>query len=161
MEPRVNFITVATADLDAARTFYRDGLGWSPLLDVPGEIVFFQVGPGLVLGFFEQSLFVADLISAGAAGEPGTDWVGGVGGGEAVAVSGLTLSHNVGSEAAVDETFAAAVRAGARVVKPPQTASFGGYHAHIADPNGTVWEIAYNPGWRVDSTGTVVLGPEE
>ncbi|MEP6559585.1 MAG: VOC family protein, partial [Nakamurella sp.] len=49
MQQRVDFITFATADLAAARSFYQHGLHWQPLLDVPDEIVFFQIGPGLVL----------------------------------------------------------------------------------------------------------------
>ena len=61
MEQHLNFITLATRDLDAARAFYRDGLGWEPLIDVPGEIIFFQVGPGLVLGLFEAGKFDEDL----------------------------------------------------------------------------------------------------
>jgi hypothetical protein len=50
MEQRVNFVTVATPDLDTARRFYVDGLGWTTTLDVPGEILFFQIGPGIMLG---------------------------------------------------------------------------------------------------------------
>ena len=60
MEPRVSFLTFATADLEAARAFYVSGLGWSPLMDVPGEIVFFQIAPGQVLGFFDAEKFAAD-----------------------------------------------------------------------------------------------------
>ena len=56
MEQHLNFITLATRDLDAARAFYRDGLGWEPLLDVPEEIIFFQVAPGLVRGLFEAGI---------------------------------------------------------------------------------------------------------
>jgi hypothetical protein len=146
MERSATFITVATADLDAARAFYVDRLGWSPLLDVPGEILFFQVGFGMTLGLFDAESFAADL---GAAA------------GSAVPVTGLTLSQNVGSSAEVDETVAAAQAAGATVVKPPQLAAFGGYHGHFADPNGLIWEIAYNPGWSVDAEGAVRLVPIE
>jgi uncharacterized protein len=146
MERRATFITVATADLEAARTFYVDRLGWSPLLDVPGEILFFQVGFGMTLGLFEAENFAADL-STGA--------------GSALPLTGLTLSQNVGSSAEVDQTVAAAQAAGATVVKPPQLAAFGGYHGHFADPNGLIWEIAYNPGWSVDAEGTVRLVPIE
>ncbi|SFP99307.1 hypothetical protein SAMN05421810_104132 [Amycolatopsis arida] len=141
MEQRVDILTLATADLDAARRFYRDGLGWSPLLDVPDEIVFFQVAPRLVLGLFRADRFRADL--GGTAAEP--------------SLTGITLSHNVASPDAVDETVRAAVRAGARLVKPPQRADFGGYHGHVADPNGVIWEICHNPGWRVDPDGRVHL----
>ena len=61
MEQQVHFTTLATADLDAARRFYVEGLGWRPLLDVPGEIVFFQIAPGTVLAFFEAAKFAQDL----------------------------------------------------------------------------------------------------
>ena len=142
MDPRVHFITFATADLDAARRFYVAGLGWEPLLDVPDEIIFFQVGPGLVLGLFDLEKFDQDI-----EGRTST-----------TAVAGVTLSHNVDTPAAVDEVIASAVAAGATVLKAPQYASFGGYHAHFQDPNGIIWEIAHNPGWSVDDTGTVLLG---
>jgi catechol 2,3-dioxygenase-like lactoylglutathione lyase family enzyme len=143
MQPRIHFITFATADLDAARAFYRDGLGWVPLADVPGEIIFFQVAPGLVLGLFDAAKFNEDLL-----GQATT-----------TAVSGVTLSHNVGSPAEVDNTVEALVAAGAAVLKPPQQGAFGGiYHAHVTDPNGLVWEIAHNPGWNIDGDGKVSFG---
>ena len=142
MDPRIHFITFATRDLDAARAFYRDGLGWEPLMDVPGEIIFFQTGPGLVLGLFDAEQFNDDL------GGQTTE----------AAVSGVTLSHNVDSPAAVDATVKAAVDAGAVIRKPPQFASFGGYHGHVVDPNGIIWEIAHNPAWSIDETGRVSLG---
>ncbi|WP_349902475.1 VOC family protein [Parafrigoribacterium humi] len=142
MEPRIHFITFATADLDAARAFYRDGLGWDPLMDVPGEIIFFQVAPGLVLGLFDAEKFTEDL-----KGQAPT------------AVSGVTLSHNVGSPAEVDSTVQALVAAGATVLKSPQQGAFGGiYHAHVTDPNGLVWEIAHNPGWSIADDGKVSFG---
>jgi len=43
MKQAASFVTLATPDLDAARAFYVAGLGWEPLFDVPGEILFFQV----------------------------------------------------------------------------------------------------------------------
>ena len=142
MEPRVHFVTFATGDLDAARAFYRDALAWQPLLDVPGEIIFFQVGPGLVLGLFDARKFDEDL---GRGGAP--------------TVSGVTLSHNVDGPEAVDKIVTAALAAGAVLVKAPVRAVFGGYHGHFGDPNGIIWEIAYNPNWRVDESGTVSLSP--
>ena len=142
MDPRIHFITFATRDLDAARAFYRYGLGWDPLVDVSGEIIFFQTGPGLVLGLFDAEKFNDDL--------------GGLVSG--TAISGVTLSHNVDSPAAVDETINAAVAAGATLLKAPQQASFGGYHGHFIDPNGIIWEVAHNPGWSIDDAGKVIFG---
>ncbi|NYE48145.1 hypothetical protein HDA32_003265 [Spinactinospora alkalitolerans] len=144
MDPRIHFITFATPDLDASRAFYRDGLGWEPLADVAGEIIFFQTAPGLVLGLFDARKFREDL--AGAVSDTG--------------IAGVTLSHNVDGPEAVDAVLEAAVRAGAELVKPPQRAAFGGYHGHFADPNGVIWEICHNPWWSVDGTGRVLLGDE-
>ncbi|MDE3720618.1 VOC family protein [Nocardiopsis sp. N85] len=144
MEQRTHFITLATADLEAVRRFYVEGLGWEPRLDVAEEIVFFQVAPGLLLGFFDAVKFDRDLGGAGDA---------------PVAPSGLTLAHNVGGPQEVRDLVAAMATAGGTVLKPPQEGAFGGvFHAHVADPNGVVWEIAHNPHWRVDEDGTVHLG---
>ena len=141
VDQRIHFLTLATPDLDAARAFYRDGLGWTTLLDVPGEIIFFQSAPGQVLGLFDAQKFTEDL---------------GRNGGPAM-VSGLTLSHNVDGLEEVRAVFDAAITAGATVIKEPQRAAFGGYHGHFADPNGLVWEICHNPGWSIDGDGKVVL----
>lgn len=141
MDQRIHFTTLATPDLDAARAFYRDGLGWTALLDVPGEILFFQIGPGLVMGLFDAQKFTEDL---GHDGGPAK-------------VSGLTLSHNVDGPAEVDAIVDRAVKAGATLVKPPQQAAFGGYHGHFADPNGVLWEICHNPGFSIADDGTVRL----
>lgn len=143
MDPRISFITVATPDLDGVRAFYRDGLGWEPLADVPGEVIFFQTGPGLVLGFYDSAAFAADL------GRP----VGDTG------IGGVALSHNVDSAVDVDRVVDQMLAAGATLIAASRFASFGGYHGHVADPNGVVWEIAHNPGWHVDDTGTVILTP--
>ncbi|MDJ0360417.1 VOC family protein [Rhodococcus sp. H29-C3] len=141
MDQRIHFLTLATPDLDAARMFYRDGLGWTPLLDVPGDIIFFQTAPGLVLGLFDAQKFVEDM---GQSGGPAS-------------VSGLTLSHNVDSSEAVDAVVAASLKAGATLIKSPRRADFGGYHGHFADPNGLIWEICHNPGWSIDDNGNVRL----
>ncbi len=142
MQQQANFITFATADLDAAREFYCTGLGWKPLLDVPGEILFFQVGPGLVLGLFDAGSFESDL--AGAA--------------TSSAVSGVTIANNVDSRDEVIRVVDQMSTAGATVLKSPQEGAFGGiFHAHVRDPNGVIWEVAHNPGWHVADNGTVLF----
>lgn len=143
MDQQLNFITFATRDLDAARRFYVEGLGWHPLMDVAGEIIFFQVAPGLVLGLFDSEKFNEDLNVSGPL----------------PTVSGVTLSHNVDSAEEVVRTVERLEAAGATVLKPAQPGAFGGiFHGHVEDPNGIVWEIAHNPGWRIDENGTVALG---
>jgi catechol 2,3-dioxygenase-like lactoylglutathione lyase family enzyme len=140
MKQDVHFITVATPDLDAARAFYVGALEWVPLIDVPGEIIFFQVAPGAVLGLFDAEKFAEDL-GQGAA---------------APAVAGVTLSHNVGSADQVHTVVAVMSAAGGIVLKPAQPGAFGGiFHAHVQAPGGIIWEIAHNPGWHVADDGSV------
>jgi catechol 2,3-dioxygenase-like lactoylglutathione lyase family enzyme len=142
LDQNLHFLTFATADLDAARRFYVDGLDWQPLMDVAGEIIFFQIAPGLVLGFFDAQKFAEDL---------GHD--------AAPAISGATVAHNVDSPDDVRALTDTMVALGATVLKAPEPGKFGGiFHALLRDPNGLVWEIAHNPGWRVDADGTVVFG---
>lgn len=143
MEQRLHFLTLATPDLDAARRFYRDGLGWTVFYDVPGEIVFFQIAPGLLLGLFDAAKFDQDLLRDHSTS----------------GVSGVTLAHNVPDRASVATTLAAFEAAGGTVLKPAQEGAFGGvFHGHAADPNGVIWEIAHNPGWRIGDDGGVVFG---
>ncbi|MHA7207887.1 VOC family protein [Arthrobacter sp. MDT1-65] len=142
MDQQLHFLTVATPDLDAARSFYDGGLGWTPVLDVPDEVIFYQVAPGMLLGFFLADKFARDL---------GLD--------VAPAPAGVTLSHNVGSPDDVRAVVTAMARAGATVLKEPQESAFGGIlHSLVSDPIGVTWEIAHNPRWRILDDGTVSLG---
>jgi catechol 2,3-dioxygenase-like lactoylglutathione lyase family enzyme len=144
MDQQVHFVTLATPDLDAARQFYTAGLGWTPLMDVPGEIIFFQVAPGVLLGLFDAESFRRDT--------------GGSASGAPAGAHGMSLSHNVGSREEVALTIGRLVHAGGTVLKDPQDGEFGGiHHGLVADPNGIIWEIAHNPGWRVDQVGNVRL----
>jgi len=134
----LSFVTLGVGDLDAARRFYRDGLGWTPTLDID-EVVFFQVAPGVVL-----ALWGAD------------DLAGDVGAGPAQHGTAVALACNVES---AEEVHAAVERwraAGGEVLKEPApTTHFGGMQAYVADPEGFRWEIAWNPGWEVGADGTV------
>jgi predicted lactoylglutathione lyase len=142
MKQQLHFVTIAAVDLDATRRFYG-ALGWQPLLDVEGEIIFYQSAPGQVLGFFLAQKFNADLDLSG----------------DHSRVSGVTLAHNVESQHDVVTLVNAMVAAGGTVLKPPQPGQFGGvFHAHVQDPNRAIWEIAHNPGWRIDPDGTVRFG---
>ncbi|MBG6084861.1 VOC family protein [Zhihengliuella flava] len=142
---QAHFITLSTPDLEAARDFYVVGLGWEPLLDVPGEIIFFQIAPGTVLGFFDALKFGQDL-----GHEPATQGAHGA--------SGMTLAHNVGTRGEVAGVVRTMQAAGGRVVTSPREGAFGGiFHAHVADPNGVIWEVAHNPGWSIDDDGGVNL----
>ncbi|MYS13905.1 VOC family protein [Streptomyces sp. SID4982] len=138
MDQQVSMVTLGVGDLAESRRFYSEGLGWTPLLDLD-EIVFYQVGKGLALALFPLSDLAADT---GSPATPGTPF---------------TLAHNVGSPAEVDAAVARAREAGASVLKEPQRAAFGGYHAYFTDPDGHRWEVCHNPGWSVAEDGTVKL----
>lgn len=96
-----------------------------------------------MLGFFLADKFNQDLASPG----------------DHAQVSGITLAHNVETPKQVNELSSTMAGAGGTILKPPQPGQFGGvFHAHIQDPNGLIWEIAHNPGWRIDADGSVQLG---
>lgn len=145
MEQRVDLVTLGVHDLAAVRRFYLDGLGWTPALDLPGEILFLQVNHGLLLALMSDVELEHDVLGL----EPSP----------ARGFGNLTFAHNVPSEADVDAVVARAERAGGLLLKPPQLAAFGGYHAYVADPAGLRWEIACNPGWSVGADGVVRIAP--
>jgi catechol 2,3-dioxygenase-like lactoylglutathione lyase family enzyme len=141
MDQRLDLLTLGVPDLDAARRFYLDGLGWEAALDVPGEVVFLRVGHSRMLALFGADDLAADMgVPAGAPG------------------GGVTLGHMVDSPEAVEAVIQRAEAAGATVLKPAQRAFWGGHHGYFADPAGFVWEIAHNPGFRVDEDGNAHIG---
>jgi uncharacterized glyoxalase superfamily protein PhnB len=79
--------------------------------------------------------------------------------GEGRGFSGVTLAHNVASEADVDRVLTEAVAAGATLVKPGQKVFWGGYSGYFADPDGHLWEVAHNPFFPLDADGRVQLPP--
>ena len=145
MQQSVQMLTLGVRDLDASRRFYKDGLGWQPLLEMD-SVLFFQVGPALVLSLFGADELATDAhvpdASAAATANPGR----------------ITLGHNMATDAEVDQEIARAQAAGATVLKPGQRAFWGGYHGFFADPDGFVWEIAHNPGLVFHDNGTVTFG---
>jgi catechol 2,3-dioxygenase-like lactoylglutathione lyase family enzyme len=129
MQPRISFVTLAARDLSATRTFYVDGLGWTPALDVPGEVVMIRVGEHLVLSLWDEAHFEAE--------------VGRIGRGDGLPP--FTLAHNVATPEQVDAVLEDARTAGAEIGEPAER-DWGGYTGYFADPDGVRWEIAYNPG---------------
>ena len=126
MEQRANFVTLAVEDVDRSRAFYVDGLGWQPVFEAPGEVLFLPVGHGLVLSLWSRAGFTAEV------GEPSTG------------LAPITLAHNVLSPAEVDDVLAGAAAAGAPVT-PGEQREWGGYSGYFADPDGYRWEVAHDP----------------
>lgn len=144
MDPRIDLITLGVPDLEAARRFYVEGLGWPTVLEIPGEFVLIQAGHSRALGLFGADELEADIGAPPPDGAPGL---------------GVTLAQVVESEDAVTAVVERAVAAGATVLKEPQRAFWGGFHAYFADPAGFRWEIAHNANWRVEEDGRVGMGP--
>lgn len=141
MEQRISFITLGVADLDRSEAFYK-ALGWTPSASgVPGQIVFFQMN-GIVLGLFGRQDLADD------AGLPN---------GQVQPFSGVTVSHNVRTAAEVETALAEAVAAGAKVLKAPHKAHWGGRIAYFADPDGHAWEVCYNPFAPIADDGSIQL----
>lgn len=140
MEPRVSLVTLGVEDLERARAFYREGLGW-PLSSASNEdIAFFRTG-GVVLALFPYRSLAKD------AGVPP--------GGEGF--RRVSLAHNVAEREQVDETLKEAVAAGATLVKPAEDVSWGGRSGCFADPEDHLWEVAWNPYFPLAADGTLEL----
>ena len=139
MEQRLSLVTLGVSSLEASRAFYET-LGWRASALSQGDVVFFQLN-GLALSLYPHRLLADDArVPADRQG-----------------FSGVTLAHNCRSKEAVDKVFAQALAAGGRALKPPEEAFWGGYSGYFADPDGHVWEVAFNPHFPLDAGGSLVL----
>lgn len=128
MKPKIGLITLGVRDLARSLSFYRDGLDWPTHGYKPDAgVVFFSL-QGTWL-----ALYPRDKLAEDAAVPDGQGF------------GGITLAHNEPSPEQVDAAYAQAIAAGARAVKQPQKVFWGGYSGYFADPDGHMWEIAFNP----------------
>jgi len=128
VKPKIGLVTLGVADLQRSTSFYR-ALGWEPQGDDPSAgVVFFEL-EGSWLSLFPRQELAKDA---------GVDADG-------VGFRGFTLAHNEPSPEDVDRVFAEALAAGAIAVKQPAPVFWGGYSGYFADPDGFLWEVAYNP----------------
>ena len=139
MDQRLSIVTLGVTDLAASCAFYRN-LGWTPSAAASNDdLVFFQLG-GIVL-----SLYRRDALARDANLDPGEGF------------GGMTLAYNGRSKEEVDATLAAAEAAGARILKPAEEVFWGGYSGYFADPDGHVWEVAWNPHFPIRDDGSIEL----
>ena len=134
MNPHISFITLAVDDLERSVAFYRDGLGLATKGIVGtefenGAVAFFKLQGGLRLALWPRRSLAAD---SGVPLQPPS-------------ATEFSLAHNVGSQAAVDALLEQARSAGARIVKPARPTFYGGYAGYFQDPDGHLWEVAFNP----------------
>ncbi|NIG57540.1 VOC family protein [Chitinophaga sp. Cy-1792] len=140
MEPRLNVITLGVRDLQRSIKFYEEGLGWKRSASSQEAVAFFQVG-ALVLSLFGWD-DLADDAKLPAAG---------------TGFRGISLACNTRSKAETDEVLALAAKAGGQLIKPAEEVFWGGYSGYFADPDGHLFEVAYNPFWELNDKGEVVL----
>lgn len=128
MKAKISLITLGVGDLERSIRFYRDGLGFVPQGEYD-DVAFFPLD-NVMLSLYPREKLAADALTENtpAGGFPG-----------------FTLAHNVASPETVDEVIAFAVAAGARLVKTARKADWGGYSGYFADPDGFLWEVAWNP----------------
>jgi catechol 2,3-dioxygenase-like lactoylglutathione lyase family enzyme len=140
MEQHLHLVTLGVSDLERSRRFYQDVLGWQPSSASSGAIAFFQAG-GIVL-----ALFPRDQLAEDALVPP-----------EGSSFPGFTLAHNVSSHAEVDAIISDLRGKGVHIAKKPQKMFWGGYSSYFSDPDGYLWEVAYNPDFPFDEAGNLTL----
>ncbi len=140
MDPRCSIVTLGSADLATARAFYEQGLGWKPASCSNEGIVFMQLG-GLVLALYPWEKLAEDArVPAEGRG-----------------FRGVTLAQNVRAKEDVARILGEAEKAGGRIVKPAQDVFWGGHSGYFADPDGHLWEVAWNPFFTLNERGELVL----
>ncbi|WP_442484147.1 VOC family protein [Aeoliella sp. SH292] len=136
---RINLVTLGVADVARAREFY-ERLGWQAS-SASNESVTFLHSTSAVLALYGREALAED---AGVASESD-------------GFAGVTLATNYNSEAEVDAAFGHAVACGAKAVKQPVKAFWGGYSGYYADLDGHLWEVAFNPFMPLDANGNMTL----
>ncbi|WP_342783519.1 VOC family protein [Reinekea thalattae] len=126
LKPRMSMITLGVTNLERSIEFYK-ALGF-PRRGDHEDVAFFELN-GTWLGLYGREALAEDAeVSADGSG-----------------YNSFTISHNVPSEAEVAQAIEHAVSIGGKLVKPAQKAFWGGYSGYFSDPDGHLWEVAYNP----------------
>ena len=136
----MSMIALGVADLAASRRFYEQGLGWTASASSNDRIVFFQL-VGLVLGLYPRTALAEDATVAD----------------DGAGFDGITLAYNARDRGEVDSVLVLAKSAGATIAKPAQDVFWGGYSGYFKDPDGHLWEVAWNPSWSLDEDGALRL----
>jgi catechol 2,3-dioxygenase-like lactoylglutathione lyase family enzyme len=139
MEQRLSLITLGVSDLTRSTEFYNR-LGWRRSLANTEGITFFQAG-GMALALYPREELAKDATVAP----------------EGQGFSGVTLAYNTRNRHEVDSVLKEAQAAGATLVKPAEEAFWGGYSGYFADPDGFLWEVAWNPQFAIAEDGSIRL----
>jgi uncharacterized protein len=130
MKPHISGVTLGVKDLNRAKKFYGEGLGWPVHQDYPQWVAFNVNGGAAMLGLYARESLAGDAgVSATGTG-----------------FQGFTLSYLVRSEDRVAAVLAEAEKAGGTIVKPAERAQWGGATGYFADPDGFLWKVASGTG---------------
>jgi catechol 2,3-dioxygenase-like lactoylglutathione lyase family enzyme len=138
MKPRIKVLTLAVSDLERSLAFYRDGMGL-PTKGIigtefeDGAAVFFDMNDDLILALYPKTSLAKDAKIPATPASPAE----------------LSIGHIVKSKQEVDAVMKQAEKAGARITDPAHDRFWGGYSGYFEDPDGHLWEIAWNPQWQV------------
>ena len=135
-QPRITLVTLTALDVAALTGFY-ERLGWVAAHKLP-ETSFFDL-KGFKFGIYNRAMMAKDL------GRPD----------DSLRSGAMALAQNFVSKAEVDAAYKAAIAAGATVCKEPEDVFWGGYSGTWADPEGHIWEYAFNPFWDLDEDGYI------
>lgn len=137
----LSLVTLGVADLRRSMTFY-EALGFRRKARAFDSVGFFQAGACSISVFPSEEL----ARDANVAHE-----------GMAATFRGVTLAWNCRSRPEVDAVIALAERSGATVRKPAQDVFWGGYSGYFADPDGHLWEVAFNPHFPLTDDGRLQI----
>ena len=139
MKPRISVLTLGVTNLEKSVRFYKDGLGLTTEGIIGkefeyGAVAFFQLQNGLMLALWPFKSIARDTnLTEATAGSPA-----------------FTIAHNVQCKEQVEIVMNQAKNAGAAIIKPPQGTFYGGYAGYFRDIDGHLWEIAWNPAFRIE-----------
>lgn len=134
MEQRISLVTLGVVSLERSREFYK-GLGWK-VASKEGGIVAFNLN-GMVLGLYPWEKLANDMGVDPSCRGP----------------SFTTISYNVREKSEVALILALAKSLGADVMKEPHDVFWGGHIGYFRDPDGHIWEVAYNPYSKLGENG--------
>jgi uncharacterized protein len=138
MKSRIKVLTLAVRDLERSLAFYRDGMGL-PTNGIIGQqfedgaVVFFNINEDLILALYPATSLAKNANITATQARLGA----------------VSMGHIVRSREEVDAVMKQAEQAGAMVTDPPHDRFWGGYSGYFHDPDGHLWEIAWNPQWSV------------
>lgn len=138
MKPRINILTIGVNDLEKSLAFYRHGLGLKTQGIVGtefehGAVVFIDLQNGMKLALYPRKEIAWDARISQAS----------------PSATEFTIGHLVNSKKEVDEAMSQAEKSGAKITKPAEETFWGGYAGYFQDPDGHLWEIAWNPAWKI------------